>query len=244
MRSVILIVSMFFLTWSVYATEPDWNNYTAVLKHVKPGIKNGVALMLVDYEKIKTNGSLEKAYQGISNFDLNKIENRQEKLSFYINSYNILALKMVSDHWPVASIKDIGSWYNPVWNKPVGTIGGKSISLGDVENKILRLMHEPRIHFAIVCASVSCPNLRDEPYTSTKLNLQLDNQVQQFLNNQGKGLKIVNKTIHVSKIFNWFEDDFQKAGGVSRFIGHYKPELSQFKLVADIPYDWSVNAIK
>ncbi len=244
MRSVILIVSLFFSTWSVYATEPDWNNYTAVLKHVKPGIKNGVTLMLVDYEKIKTNGSLEKAYQDISNFDLNKIENRQEKLSFYINSYNILALKMVSDHWPVASIKDIGSWYNPVWNKPAGIIGGKSISLGEVENKVLRLMDEPRIHFAIVCASVSCPNLRDEPYTATKLNLQLDNQVQQFLNNQGKGLKIDNKSIYVSKIFDWFEDDFQKAGGVSGFIGHYKPELSQFKVVADIPYDWSVNAIK
>jgi len=244
MKSLLLLLSLVFLTWQAEAVEPEWNSYKEVLKHVKPGVKNGVALMLVDYERIKVTGRIEMAYKVISNFNVARLENHQEKLSFYINAYNILALKMVADHWPIKSIKDIGPWYRSVWNETAGKLGGEAISLGEVEHKILRLMNEPRIHFAIVCASVSCPNLRLEPYTATKLNQQLNDQVQQFLSNQGKGLKVDKKIIHISKIFDWFEDDFKKSGGIDGFINHYRPELSGLKIVKDIEYDWSVNSVE
>ncbi len=105
-------------------------------------------------------------------------------------------------------------------------------------------MGEPRIHLAIVCASVSCPDLRNEPYTAVKLESQLDDQVQQFLNNQGKGLKIENKVIRLSKIFDWFEEDFDGNGGIAGFIKKYRPDLPELRIKANIPYDWSVNGVE
>jgi len=226
------------------ADEPDWTSYQAVLTHVKPGVKHGVSLMLVDYQTIKTNGSLDKAYQELSAFRLERLSGREEKLAFYINAYNILALKMVTDHWPTESIKDAGSFFKPVWDKPAGVLAGNTVTLGEVEHKILRPMGEPRIHLAIVCASVSCPDLRNEPYIAARLDEQLDDQARRFLNNQGKGLKIKGNVIRVSRIFDWFEEDFAVYGGVSAFIKRYKADLPVLKIKANIPYDWDVNSVK
>ena len=201
--------------------------------------------MLVDYRTIKTNGSLDKAYQMISTFKHEHLANREEKLAFYINAYNILALKMVADHWPTESIKDAGGLFSPVWDKPAGMLHGKTVTLGDVEHKILRPMGEPRIHLAIVCASVSCPDLRDEPFTAARLSDQLDDQTQRFLNNQGKGLKIEEKVILVSRIFDWFEEDFEVYGGVPAFIKRYRTDLPDLKIKkAGISYDWAVNGVE
>ncbi|MGH8557393.1 MAG: DUF547 domain-containing protein [Methylococcales bacterium] len=107
-----------------------------------------------------------------------------------MNSYNILAIKMVLDHWPVESIKDAGGLLNPVWNQRAGEIGGEPVTLGQIEHKILRPMGEPRIHFAIVCASVSCPNLYNQPYTAARLNTQLDEQVRGFSGNEEEGMAV------------------------------------------------------
>ena len=155
----------------------------------------------------------------------------------------MLALKMVIEHYPLGSIKDIGSFFNPVWDRPAGKINGKTVSLGDIEHKILRPMGEPRIHLAIVCASVSCPDLRNEPYTAASLNTQLDEQARSFLNNENKGLRVSKKNIQISKIFNWFEEDFKQTGGVEAFIRRYRPNLADLSIDANIPYDWSLNGI-
>lgn len=243
-RILILLVSLLFPAWNVVAEEPDWTSYQTVLSHVKPGIKNGVLLIQVDYQTIKTNGSLDKAVEELSAFKLERLTDKNEKLAFYINAYNILALKKVADYWPTESIKDAGSLFTPVWDKPAGNLGGKTVTLGEVEHKILRPMGEPRIHLAIVCASVSCPDLRDEPYTAMRLDNQLNDQTRQFLNNKGKGLKIEKKVIRISKIFDWFEDDFERIGGVSAFLKHYKKDLPKLKVKANIPYDWATNGVK
>jgi len=241
--SLVLMVSLLFSSWNVVAVEPDWTAYQTVLNHLKVANKNAVTLMLVDYQAIKNNGSLDKAYQELSTYKLEKLSGHKEKLAFYINAYNILALKMVVDHWPTESIKDSGSFFSPVWNKGAGTLDGKSVSLAEVEHEILRPMGEPRIHFAIVCASVSCPDLRNEPYTARLLNQQLDDQVMSFLNNQGKGLKIEKKVIRISKIFDWFEEDFQTDGGVSAFVKHYRIDLPELDIKSNLPYDWAVNGV-
>lgn len=240
-KSLALSVSLLAFAGNALAEEPDWRDYRAVLSHVKPGTKNGVKLALVDYSAIKANGSLDKAYQALTAFDPKRLQGRDEQLAFYINAYNILALKTVADHWPLDSIKDVGSLLSPVWDKPAGELGGKSVSLGEVEHKILRPMGEPRIHLAIVCASVSCPDLRDEPYSAAKLSAQLDEQANLFLHNNGKGLLIGKDSIGVSKIFDWFEKDFTAAGGVDAFIKHYRPDLPDLKIKTNIDYDWSVN---
>lgn len=239
--SSILLSTLLTISVLAHAEEPDWSGYRAVLNHVKPGSKNGVKLMLVDYPAIKANGSLDKAYRALAAFDPKRLSSREERLAFYINAYNILALKTVADHWPVDSIKDVGGLFKPVWDRPAGQLGGKTVSLGEVEHKILRPLGEPRIHLAIVCASVSCPDLRSEPYTAAKLPSQLDEQTQRFLDNAGKGLIVGPDRIKISKIFDWFEKDFAAAGGVAAFIRRYKPELPDLKIDAAIDYDWSVN---
>ena len=242
--SLVWVIGLICLAGNVLASEPDWTSYQSVLGHVNPSVKNNIKLMAVDYQAIKSNGRLDKAYQQLADFKLDDLSNRNEELAFYINAYNILALKMVADHWPTKSIKDVGSLFSPVWNKSAGMLGGKSVSLGEIEHKVLRAMGEPRIHLAIVCASVSCPDLRNEPYTAMKLNEQLNDQAKQFLNNQGKGLKIEKKIIRISKIFDWFEDDFDAMGGVSAFIKRYQTDLPELKIKANMPYDWSVNAVE
>lgn len=239
--ALVLGLSLFCLSLNSVAREPDWTSYQKVLSHTKAGSKNGVSLVWVDYATIKTNGSLNNTYQGLAAFNIEHLANREEKLAFYINAYNILALKMVADHWPAESIKDTGSLFSPVWDKPAGTLGGKTVTLGEIEHNILRLMNEPRIHLAIVCASVSCPDLRNEPYTATRLDKQLDEQTRKFLGNASKGLKIDKKTIRISKIFDWFEEDFEVYGGVPAFIKRYRSDLPDLKMNANIPYDWEVN---
>jgi hypothetical protein len=238
----ILQIGLIFISGLASAEEPDWNDYRAVLTHVKAGTKIGVKLMLVDYPALKANGSLDKTYQALSSFDPKRLSNRDEQLAFYINAYNILALKTVVDHWPVDSIKDIGSLLSPVWDKPAGELGGKTVSLGEVEHKILRPMGEPRIHLAIVCASVSCPDLRNEPYIASRLSAQLDDQARRFLDNPGKGLIAGKDKVQVSQIIDWFEKDFTAGGGVTAFIKHYKTDMPDLKIKTNIDYDWTVNS--
>ena len=151
---------------------------------------------------------------------------------------------MVLDHWPLESIKDAGSFFSPVWGKDAGVIGGKTVSLDDIENDIIRPMGEPRIHLAIVCASVSCPDLNRQPYTAAALNKQLDQQASIFLHNDKKGLYIAHDEIVVSKIFKWFRHDFDKAGGVDVFIRGYRPDLPvDYAITPGIAYNWSVNGV-
>jgi hypothetical protein len=240
---LILLITLLVYSSGVLAKTPDWKAYADILKTVKQGEKNGVELTLVDYQTLKNNGQMEAVYQVISAFPVESLDSPNEKLAFYINSYNILAIKMVLDHWPEESIKDSGSFFNPVWDKPAGKIGGKTVTLGEIEHEILRPMGEPRIHMAIVCASVSCPDLRNEPYTAEQLNTQLNEQTSLFLNNTGKGLRTGEQAIQTSKIFDWFGEDFQPVGGVDTFIRSYRSGLPEKKIKANLPYDWNINGI-
>jgi len=243
-HSVLKVIAGLLVANNVAAQEPDWKDYAEVLKSVKHGEKNGTSLALVDYAALKKSGLVDKVYQQISTYPVTSLKGREETLAFYINTYNILALKTVVDHWPLESIKDVGSFFKPVWGRDAGTVGGNTVSLDDIENNKIRPMGEPRIHLAIVCASVSCPDLRNEPYTATTLNKQLDEQANAFLRNDKKGVHIAKDEIVVSKIFKWFKKDFEKVGGVEVFIRGYRADLPvAYAIDADIDYDWSVNGI-
>jgi hypothetical protein len=231
---ILLCLLLYFVSLNGWSRSPTWNTYAEILKQVNPGVKHGVSLALLDYAQLKQTGHIEAVYQDIKQFPVAELVSREEKLSFYINTYNILAIKMVIDHWPLDSIKDIGNLFSPVWGKTAGIIGGKKVSLDDVENNIIRPMGEPRIHLAIVCASVSCPDIRAEPYRAEKLNAQLEEQARTFLTNDKKGLRIEKNSIQISKVFDWFEKDFVKTGGVEAFIRRYRPNLPPLKIEADM----------
>ncbi|MCP5324700.1 MAG: DUF547 domain-containing protein [Oceanospirillaceae bacterium] len=237
MRSLFLLLSLFLCQT---AAAFDWRAYDQLLReHVHSGHRFGVSANLVDYAAIGKDPAFAAIAEQLANYNpapLNKIE----KLAFYINAYNYFAIKLVVDQQPQNSIKDIGNFFSPVWKKPAGKINGESVSLDFIEHQVLRKMGEPGIHFAIVCASLSCPDLRAEAYIPEDLMQQLNDQIQLFLNNP-KGLKIENNTLYISNIFDWFSADFKPYGGVLPFLRLYKPELSGFDSFSSLDYDWRLN---
>ena len=235
-------IAIFIVTTQAYAAEPNWQPYTRLLtKYVVSQPYEKGTLHWVSYSQIKNDKLFEQVVKIIESYPIERLNSQSEKLAFYLNAYNILAIKMVVDHWPLKSIKKAGTFFKPVWQRPAGIIGGQSVSLQFLEDKIIRTMGEPRVHFAINCASISCPNLRREPYTASELNQQLQEQTLQFLNDPYKGLKMGRARIRVSKIFKWFEEDFEKSGGIRQFITQYRPEFTDTKIRANIRYNWSIN---
>ncbi len=165
------------------------------------------------------------------------------RTAYLLNAYNLLAIRMVVDNQPLASIRDAGNILWPVWKRPAGRVGGREMTLDELEHRQLRPLGDPRVHFALVCASRGCPDLRREPYGEDRLESQLDDQVRNFLADAGKGLRVTDRVIRVSRIFDWFQEDFASYGGVEAFIRHYRPDLpAGLPIRANLPYDWALNA--
>ncbi|MAZ66271.1 MAG: DUF547 domain-containing protein [Kangiellaceae bacterium] len=221
----------------------DWSLYRELLaKHVDESYAEGIHYAGVDYRAWAKDPRHQKQKELLDLFDVTDLKSDKQKLAFYINAYNFLAIDLIIQHPDVESIRDIGSWWKPVWGLEYGSIGGQSISLGHIEHDILRQLKEPRIHFAIVCASLSCPDLRKEPYSAENLDFELEEQALAFISNSSKGVRATAEKIQVSKIFDWFEEDFVERGGVIKFISRYKSSLSDG--VSDfyyLKYNWSVN---
>ncbi len=224
------------------AREPDWTDYDLLLKrYVSRGTLAGVDLNQVDYAGLGADPAFAALVERVALFPIAELEGAEETLAFYINVYNILALKMVIDNLPLESIKDVGNLFKPVWKRPAGTIAGKTVTLDEIEHERLRKMNDPRMHMAIVCASVSCPDLRMEAYRASKLDSQLDAQTTAFLNNTGKGLRVGDDGVQVSRIFKWFAGDFDALGGVGAFIRRYHPLPEKLTIAPVIDYNWSLN---
>jgi len=174
---------------------------------------------------------------------------RKEKLAYWINAYNAFTVKLIADNYPVESIKDLHPTLkipgiNTVWKKNFFQIGGEDFNLSRIEHKILRDMGEPRIHFAINCASVSCPSLRNEAYTAAKLDGQLNEQVDYFINESGRN-KISKDRIVISKIFRWFTKDFTQNGTLIEFLNQWaEPAIKEDAEIDYMEYNWQLNGVK
>ncbi|MDX1629587.1 MAG: DUF547 domain-containing protein [Fulvivirga sp.] len=175
---------------------------------------------------------------------------KEERLAYWINAYNAFTIKLIIDNYPVESIQDLHPTLkipgvNTVWHKKFFKIGGVETSLDEIEHDILRKkFDEPRIHFAINCASFSCPPLRKEAYKAEKLNKQLDEMAHRFINDEKRN-KITPDNPEVSKIFSWFTKDFTKHGSLRAYLNKYSD--TKIKEGADIDYmdyDWRLNDIK
>jgi Protein of unknown function, DUF547 len=176
--------------------------------------------------------------------------NEKQQIAFLINAYNAYTLRLILHHYPVKSIKDIGSLLTGPWDQPVVNLFGQTLTLNAVEHGILRKDYaEPRIHFALVCAAKGCPPLRNEAYVGARLDEQLDEQARQFLANPRKNrVDVENQTVYLSPIFKWYGADFhKKSGGVLQFLTPYWPETERAELekggfkIRYTDYDWSLN---
>jgi len=232
---------MFLFSGSAVASEPGWSDYRVLLKrYVKTYVHKGSRVARVDYSGIARDPRWKKVLRRLANYPMHKLKTRKERLAFHINAYNIMTIKLIAKNWPLDSIRDLGSIFVPVWKKTAGVVGGKRVSLSDIGQGKLRPLGDLRSYFALACGSASCPDLRRQPYTSRQLNRQLDNQARKFLNNRSKGMARKAGRVRVSKLFAWFEKDFNRFGGVRAFVQRYKKLPDKITLRADLPYNWSI----
>lgn len=164
-----------------------------------------------------------------------------QRKAYLINLYNANTVRLIVDHYPVKSIKDIVDGLSNVFKHNFIDFDGEKISLDDVEKKMLLPMGDARVHFAINCASKSCPKLANYAFDPERLDKQLDQVTKDFINSSH--VEVVNGKVLVSKIFKWYESDFEQASGsVIKFINAY----AENKINADLKinyldYSWDLN---
>ena len=192
----------------------------------------------VNYEGFKTEHAALKNYiQSLSKNIPTQTWTKAEKFAYWINAYNALTIDLIVKHYPLKSIKDIDSpWEQRLWK-----LGDKWYNLEDIEHNILRKMNEPRIHFGIVCASVSCPKLQNTAFEVSKLEEQLTTATKEFLADSTKNNLSKNR-IKISKIFKWFSSDFKENGSLVDFINKYSEiVISQSASKSYKDYNWNLN---
>jgi hypothetical protein len=212
----------------------------------------------VDYAALKQNADrdLVPYLELLASTDPSNLD-REERLAFWINAYNAYTLKLVVDHYPVESIRDIKPGAGPSIpkvNSPfkldVGAVADTIRSLDDIEHGIIReRFDEPRIHFVLVCAAVSCPRLRQEAYTGDALDEQLEDQTMTFLRTEGKNdIPSDEDEIALSRIFKWYGQDFgDSTDDLQRYLARYfdgtvHETLANAAYDVDyLDYDWSLN---
>ena len=162
---------------------------------------------------------------------------KQEQLAFWINAYNACTVKLICDHLPLKSIKDI----KRPWKQTVLKSEGKSWTLDEIEHKILRNYEEPRIHFAINCASKSCPILSNGAYSAVTLEAQLNQAAERFFNDASKN-QYTPERLYLSRIFLWFKGDFGKTEDLIELINRYTGlNIQRNTAISYLSYDWSLN---
>lgn len=194
----------------------------------------------VDYATLKKQpGALLGYLDHLSDFPPQADWSRADSLAYYINLYNAATVKLILEHYPVASIRDIPS----PWSSKVVRIGKGYISLGHIEHRILRKMDETRIHFAINCASLSCPRLWNHAFTAEAMENQLKQVTSEFINDPTLN-QLGDSSWELSQIFNWYKGDFKSEGGVRNYIARYANITSADGLkVGYKKYDWSLNDV-
>ncbi len=231
----------------------DHSAWDRLLKtYLKPS-ENGLNRVAYRRFKAEAHKPLKDYVRRLEAVDVMKL-GRAEQFAFWSNLYNARSIDIVLDHYPVKSIKDInlgGGLFSLItggpWKAKVVTVNGQPLSLDEIEHTILRgIFKDHRVHFAVNCASVGCPNLGIDALTGARLDELLDKGGRDFVNSP-RGVKLVGGKLHVSKIFSWFQADFGGSDeGVLQHIRRYaspelKARLEGVTTIDDTFYDWSLN---
>ncbi|KWW43455.1 Ser/Thr protein kinase [Vibrio cholerae] len=171
--------------------------------------------------------------------------NRQEQYAYWVNLYNALTVKLILDNYPVASITKLGGLFSfGPWDEKVFTVAGQTLTLNDIEHRILRpIWKDPRTHYAVNCASLGCPNLQSQAFTAQNTEQLLSNAAHAFINSS-KGATLNNDTLILSSIYDWFAVDFGNKEDLLIHLAQYRPELSLYSGKIDYQYDWKLNNAK
>ena len=209
-----------------HVTHPGWVDYE--------GFNNDRNKLTSYLEELAVNAPLED--------DLS-----DQALAYWINAYNAFTIELILKHYPVESIRNIGSKIfipkvSSPWDIRFIDLGGKTYDLNNIEHAILRKkFKDPRMHFSIVCASRSCPRLRNEAYFADNVQLFLDQDVRLFVNDSSRNI-ISNKKIELSKIFSWYKGDFIENGSLLKYLNQYSiVEIHPEAKITHLKYDWDLN---
>jgi hypothetical protein len=263
MRWILGVFILVFAAVQVDAAEFDHGIWDSLLKKYVV-VFDGGRKTRVDYDGLLHERGLLRTYLD----SLSRVERKNfdtfsadEQLAFLINSYNSWTVELILTKYPdLQSIKDLGSFFQSPWKKRFLFLLGETRSLDDIEHKLIRdsgRYNDPRIHFAVNCASIGCPPLRAEAYTGTGLQVQLEEATRLFLSDKTRN-RYKDNRLEVSSIFSWYKEDFEKGwkgidspgeffAGYSRFLGmdgQATEKAMKNKLeITYLKYNWKLNNI-
>lgn len=195
----------------------------------------------VNYSGFKSNINKLKSYLDyLSQHPVKENWSKNEQLAYWFNLYNASTVYLIASQYPIKSITNLEN--GKPWDKKFIQSGDKTYSLNDIENVIVRPnFKEPLVHVAFNCAAVSCPNLLNEAFVADRIELQLEKQAKKWINDSSKN-KLSEDKMEVSKIFEWYKDDFTSSGGVVGFINKYaSTKVNSNAKTNFLEYNWELN---
>lgn len=220
---------------------------------------------LVRYLRIGADGVHRVAYGAVAPEDRALLENyvarlgglpisrysRPEQMAYWINLYNALVVRLVVDHYPIASIRDIGKGSGAPgvgpWRRKLVEVEGTPLSLSDIAHRILRpIWRDPRVHYALACGAVSCPNLQPEPFYADQLDRQLSEAAMAYVNDR-RCIRIEGDQLGLSSLYRWYREDFGPTDRdvINHLMAYAEPNLAMklqgFDRISDDGFDWRLN---
>ena len=196
-------------------------------------------------------GSLKDYLATLASLDPRELTSAEQK-AYWINLYNALTVNLVLSDYPVDSITKIGPWYQfGPWNMAITHVAGQELTLNDIEHRILRpIWRDERIHYAVNCASIGCPDLAPQAFTAENTEPMLGELARRFVQ-QEKGVSMAGNRLTVSRIYEWYQADFTSQGdqGVIMYLRHLAPpaltrQLSQYRGPIEYQYNWALNEVE
>lgn len=266
MKRLLLVLALLVSANTVVAAKFDHSVWDGLLQDHVQMINHGQASQ-VDYDGFLQKHAVLRTYLSqLSAVNATDFTNwsQPEQLAFLINAYNAYTVELILTRYPkLDSIKDLGSLLQNPWKKSFVPLFGKMLSLDDIEHGMIRkpgYYNEPRIHFAVNCASIGCPGLLNEAYTGTKLEAQLETVTRAFLTDRSRNrYDVTTGRLDVSKIFDWYREDFERGWKgwhkLDQFFARYAdsltdtPEAEASVIAGNIKirfldYDWTLNEKK
>ncbi len=247
-KNIVAFCIMFFLAQQATFAETDntfWDSYQEILNstvtvNTFTSIDGEFSHASVNYENTKNDPTLQENIR----HQLKKLktvkapDEKKHKLAFWINAYNFFTIVEVVNNYPIAGMKKIG------WKNKHHEVEDTPYSLDNIEHNIIRPLGDPRIHFAINCASVGCPSLKAVIFDGNQIDIQLNEVMANALKNP-LHLRIVNNKLNTTQLFKWYSTDFETGGyeGVADFVNSFAPERLRniHKIEKKIKYDWNLN---
>jgi hypothetical protein len=244
---ILILVSLVFAATATPAAGPEdaarlHGDYESLLKQYVVGLGVDYAAWKADAGDAAALGHYVDELAALDPADWP----RADGLAYWINMYNAVTLRLILDHYPLDGIKEIGGFMKKSpWKRKLVTVAERKLTLNDIENDIIRPTYrDPRIHFALNCASIGCPPLGAEAYLPDALSAQLDAACRLALNRE-RWVRVEGDEINLTKLFSWYREDFEADGGSIRaFVDRYRevelpPDSRDFEFM---PYDWSLNS--